>query len=103
MQSESSGIITARTGEAYTAFVSYDPTNTGTGGPWPNRIHNPKDFSYTWPARQRWGARPPESRRSLASTIRRRLSSPTLLRDRPLPINLEIQAMDRISISWLDH
>jgi len=46
MQSESSGIITARTGEAYTAFLSHDPTNTGTGGPWPNRIHNPKDFSY---------------------------------------------------------
>jgi hypothetical protein len=43
---QTSGIITARTGEAYTAFLSYDPTNTGTGGPWPNRIHDPKDFSY---------------------------------------------------------
>jgi hypothetical protein len=43
---QASGIITARTGEAYTAFLSYDPTNTGTGGPWPNRIHDPKDFSY---------------------------------------------------------
>ena len=43
---QSSGIITARTGEAYTAFLSYDPTNTGTGGPWPDRIHNPYDFSY---------------------------------------------------------
>ena len=32
---QTSGIITARTGEAYTAFLSYDPTNTGTGGPWP--------------------------------------------------------------------
>ena len=42
---QTSGIITARTGEAYTAFLSYDPTNTGTGGPWPNRIHDPKDFS----------------------------------------------------------
>ena len=43
---QTAGIITARTGEAYTAFLSYDPTNTGTGGPWPNRIHNPKDFSF---------------------------------------------------------
>jgi TonB dependent receptor len=43
---QTSGIITARTGEAYTAFLSYDPTNTGTGGPWPDRIHNPYDFSY---------------------------------------------------------
>jgi hypothetical protein len=43
---QASGIITARTGEAYTAFLSYDPTNTGTGGPWPDRIHNPYDFSY---------------------------------------------------------
>jgi hypothetical protein len=43
---QTAGIITARTGEAYTAFLSYDPTNTGTGGPWPDRIHNPYDFSY---------------------------------------------------------
>ena len=43
---QTAGIVTARTGEAYTAFLSYDPTNTGTGGPWPDRIHNPKDFSY---------------------------------------------------------
>ena len=43
---QTSGIITARTGEAYTAFLSYDPTNTGTGGPWPDRIHDPKDFSF---------------------------------------------------------
>ena len=43
---QTAGIVTARTGEAYTAFLSYDPTNTGTGGPWPNRVHNPKDFSY---------------------------------------------------------
>ncbi len=43
---QTAGVITARTGEAYTAFLSYDPTNTGTGGPWPDRIHNPKDFSF---------------------------------------------------------
>jgi hypothetical protein len=55
----------------------------------------PRTSPMTWPARQRSGARPPESRRSLASTIRRRSSSPTLLRDRPSPINLEIQAKGR--------
>jgi Carboxypeptidase regulatory-like domain len=52
---QTAGIITARTGEAYTAFLSYDPTNTGTGGPWPNRIHNPKDFSFNVSGQQALG------------------------------------------------
>ena len=41
-----SGIAVARTGEATTAFLSFDPTNTGSFGPWPDRIHNPYDFSF---------------------------------------------------------
>jgi len=41
-----SGIAVARTGEATTAFLSFDPTNTGSFGPWPDRIHDPYDFSF---------------------------------------------------------
>ncbi len=40
------GIAVARTGEAETAIVSYDDTNTGSFAPWPNRVGNPDDFSY---------------------------------------------------------
>jgi hypothetical protein len=43
---QTAGIITVRTGEAYTPYLSYDPTNTGTPGPKPNQIHDSKDFSY---------------------------------------------------------
>ena len=39
-------IITAQTGEAVTAVLSYDPTNTGSFSPRPDQIHNPYDFSY---------------------------------------------------------
>jgi hypothetical protein len=39
------GITTIRTGEHYTAFWGYDPTNTGTAA-LPDEIHNPYDFSY---------------------------------------------------------
>jgi hypothetical protein len=40
-----SGITVLRSGEAYTAGLSFDPTNTGAG--WrPDRIHNPDDFSF---------------------------------------------------------
>lgn len=39
------GITTMRTGEHYTAFLSYDPTNTGTAA-MPNKIHDPTDFSF---------------------------------------------------------
>jgi hypothetical protein len=40
------GIAVARTGEAETAIVSYDDTNTGSFAPWPNRVGNPYNFSY---------------------------------------------------------
>lgn len=40
------GIAVARTGEAETANVSYDDTNTGSFAPWPDRVGNPYNFSY---------------------------------------------------------
>jgi hypothetical protein len=43
---EISGITVARTGEATTAILSFDPTNTGSFAPWPDRVGNPYDFSY---------------------------------------------------------
>lgn len=43
---ELSSIAVARTGEATTAILSYDPTNTGSFAPWPDRIHDPYDFSF---------------------------------------------------------
>jgi hypothetical protein len=43
---ELTGIFVARTGEATTAILSFDPTNTGSFAPWPDRIHDPYDFSF---------------------------------------------------------
>jgi len=43
---ELGSIITAQTGEAITAELSADTTNTGSFSPRPNEIHNPYDFSY---------------------------------------------------------
>ena len=40
-----SGITLLRSGEAYTAYLSFDQTNTGAGGR-PDRIHSPYDFSF---------------------------------------------------------
>ncbi|MBZ5546292.1 MAG: hypothetical protein LAO07_21950 [Acidobacteriia bacterium] len=40
-----SGITLWHSGEAYTAGLSFDQTNTGAGGR-PDRIHNPYDFSF---------------------------------------------------------
>jgi hypothetical protein len=40
-----SGITLLRSGEAYTASLSFDQTNTGAGGR-PDRIHNPYDFAF---------------------------------------------------------
>ena len=39
------GIITLYSGQAFTPYLSYDPTNTGSGGPRPDRVGNPYDFS----------------------------------------------------------
>jgi len=39
-------IIAAQTGEAVTAVLSADTTNTGSYSPRPDQIHNPYDFSY---------------------------------------------------------
>jgi hypothetical protein len=39
------GITTIRSGEHFTALLSYDPTNTGTTA-LPNMVHNPYDFSF---------------------------------------------------------
>ncbi|PYV95789.1 MAG: hypothetical protein DMG89_20205 [Acidobacteria bacterium] len=41
-----SGITLWRSGEAYTAGLSFDPTNTGSNSPRPDRIHDPYDFSF---------------------------------------------------------
>jgi len=43
---ELSSIAVARTGEATTAILSNDFTNTGSFAPWPDRIHDPYDFSF---------------------------------------------------------
>ena len=39
------GIISLYSGQAFTPYLSFDPTNTGSGGPRPDRIGNPYDFS----------------------------------------------------------
>src|SRR5439155_18620944 len=49
-----SGITVIRSGEAFTAGLSFDPTNTGTGGR-PDRIHDPNDFSFNGPGQQALG------------------------------------------------
>ena len=41
-----SGITTIRSGEAFTAGLSFDPTNTGSFSPRPDRIGDPADFSF---------------------------------------------------------
>ncbi len=43
---ELGSIITAQTGEAITAVLSADTTNTGSFSPRPDQIHNPYDFTY---------------------------------------------------------
>jgi hypothetical protein len=43
---ELGSIISAQTGEAVTAVLSSDVTNTGSSSPRPDQIHNPYDFSY---------------------------------------------------------
>jgi hypothetical protein len=39
------GIISLYSGQAFTPYLSYDPTNTGSGGPRPDLVGNPYDFS----------------------------------------------------------
>jgi hypothetical protein len=39
------GIISMYSGQAFTPYLSFDPTNTGSGGPRPELIGNPSDFS----------------------------------------------------------
>ena len=39
------GIISLYSGQAVTPYLSFDPTNTGSGGPRPDRVGNPYDFS----------------------------------------------------------
>jgi len=39
------GIISLYSGQAFTPYLSYDPTNTGSGGPRPDQVGNPYDFS----------------------------------------------------------
>ena len=39
------GIISLYSGQAFTPYLSYDPTNTGSGGPRPDRVGSPSDFS----------------------------------------------------------
>ncbi len=41
-----SGITVIRSGEAYNAGLSFDPTNTGTFSARPDAIHSPYDFSF---------------------------------------------------------
>jgi hypothetical protein len=40
------GITSAQSGEAVTAILSSDVTNTGSFSPRPDQIHNPYDFSF---------------------------------------------------------
>jgi hypothetical protein len=46
------GITAAQTGEAITAVLSADYTNTGSFSPRPDQIHNPYDFSFNVSAQQ---------------------------------------------------
>ena len=39
------GIVSLYSGQSFTPYLSYDPTNTGSGGPRPDRVGNPYDFS----------------------------------------------------------
>ena len=39
------GIISIYSGQAFTPYLSYDPTNTGSGGPRPDRVGDPYNFS----------------------------------------------------------
>jgi hypothetical protein len=39
------GIISLYSGQAFTPYLSFDPTNTGSGGPRPDRVGNPYGFS----------------------------------------------------------
>jgi hypothetical protein len=39
------GIVSLYSGQAFTPFLSFDPTNTGSGGPRPDRVGNPYNFS----------------------------------------------------------
>jgi hypothetical protein len=39
------GIISLYSGQAFTPYLSFDPTNTGSGGPRPDQVGNPYDFS----------------------------------------------------------
>ncbi len=41
------GIISLYSGQAFTPYLSFDPTNTSSGGPRPDRVGNPYDFSNT--------------------------------------------------------
>jgi hypothetical protein len=39
------GIISLYSGQAFTPYLSFDPTNTGSGGPRPELVGNPYNFS----------------------------------------------------------
>ncbi len=39
------GIISLYSGQAFTPYLSFDPTNTGSGGPRPDLVGHPYDFS----------------------------------------------------------
>ncbi len=39
------GIISLYSGQAFTPYLSFDPTNTGSGGPRPDLVGNPYNFS----------------------------------------------------------
>ena len=52
-----SGITSIRSGEAYNAGLSFDPTNTGAG--YADRIHDPTDFSFGTDVQQSLGCSNP--------------------------------------------
>jgi hypothetical protein len=52
------GITTAHTGEAFTAGLSSDYTNTGSPAPWPDAIHDPYDFSFNQTMQAQLGCTP---------------------------------------------
>ncbi len=43
------GIISLYSGQAFTPYLSFDPTNTGSGGPRPDQVGNPYYFSNSAP------------------------------------------------------
>lgn len=69
------GIISLYSGQAFTPYLSFDPTNTGSGGARPELIGNPYDFSNV----AGFGGVPSQPGDTFSSCIGATHSSPTCL------------------------